>query len=409
MYIAKHRKKPVFAALFSGLLAMLGMPSPGYAEAVPHDRLTHIHGISVNPEQPQRLLLATHTGLFAATDDGMAEKIPTLTGDLMSFVTHPRNPAQLYASGHVAKGGNLGVLVSGDGGANWRRISQGTDKTIGLHALAISGADTNVLYGIHNDLKVSRDGGKSWARAGEIPKGIFGIAASARDVNVLYAATRAGLLFSKDGGRNWSWGYTRKAAATMVHVTPTGKVYAFIYGVGLVSMTEPNFAWNAVSTEFKKRYIVRLAVAPNDQNRLYAAADTGAVMTSKDGGRTWTTFEGNHKLTPKNISRGRQLYEETCQACHGVKGIGERPGDMYAKDEFGYVAPPLNDDAHGWHHSDRQLVGSILNGSARNKRMIAWKETLSQKDAEDLVVYIKSLWNFRSLACQGARHMKCMH
>ena len=50
----------------------------------------------------------------------------------------------------------------------------------------------------------------------------------------------------------------------------------------------------------------------------------------------------------------------------------------------------------------------ILNGSSRNERMIAWKETLSRDDAEYLVAYIKSLWSFRSLACQGGRHMACM-
>jgi mono/diheme cytochrome c family protein len=40
--------------------------------------------------------------------------------------------------------------------------------------------------------------------------------------------------------------------------------------------------------------------------------------------------------------------------------------------------------------------------------MAAFKDTLSGEDVENVVAYIKSLWNFRSLACQGARHMACM-
>lgn len=399
----------ILVFLLSIALATMEGRTRAYAEIVTQDQLTHIHGLSVDPAQPRRLLLATHTGLFAATPDGMAERFRGLTGDVMSFVTDPRDPKKLYASGHLTGGGNLGVLVSRDGGVQWRRISQGADETIGLHALAISGANPNVMYGILNDLRTSRDGGRSWAHVGDTPGGLFGIAASARDANVLYAATRGGLLVSTDGGRSWIRGYPSKAPATMVQVMPDGKVYAFIYGVGLVWMVEPDLAWAPVSTDFKDRYLTRLAADPNHRNRLYTVADTGAVMTSADGGRSWTTFEGYLRATAQNIVRGQKLFADTCQSCHGVRGIGERPNDMYARDEFGFVAPPLNDDAHGWHHSDRQLVETILNGSPRNKRMIAWKDNLSRKDAEDLVVYIKSLWNFRSLACQGARHMRCMH
>jgi mono/diheme cytochrome c family protein len=91
-----------------------------------------------------------------------------------------------------------------------------------------------------------------------------------------------------------------------------------------------------------------------------------------------------------------------------VRGVGENPEDMHAKDEFGFVAPPMDDSAHAWHHADFDLVKTILDGSPRNRRMAPWRESLSRDDAEDLVAYIKSLWNFRSLACQGARHMRCM-
>jgi hypothetical protein len=40
--------------------------------------------------------------------------------------------------------------------------------------------------------------------------------------------------------------------------------------------------------------------------------------------------------------------------------------------------------------------------------MIPFKELVTENEARSLVAYIKSLWGFRSLACQGARHMRCM-
>jgi mono/diheme cytochrome c family protein len=74
------------------------------------------------------------------------------------------------------------------------------------------------------------------------------------------------------------------------------------------------------------------------------------------------------------------------------------------------LAPALNDDAHGWHHADDQFMATILSGSPRNKRMAAWKDNgLTQDNARNLVAYIKSLWSFRSLVCQGGRYIRCRH
>jgi len=69
---------------------------------------------------------------------------------------------------------------------------------------------------------------------------------------------------------------------------------------------------------------------------------------------------------------------------------------------------PLNDTSHAWHHSDEQLAQTILQGIQRTNRMPAWKNVLTEKQAYDIVAYIKSLWSPRILACQGPKHMSCM-
>lgn len=379
-----------------------------HAEPVPLDRISHVHGIAVDPDKPSRLYLATHKGLFAATADGFAERVSTLNADFMSFAAVPGNPRKYYASGHPPEGGNLGVMMSEDAGTTWRHISDGVGGPVDFHALTVSHTDPNVLYGVYNGIQLSRDGGVTWERTGEAPEKLFGLAASAVNADTLYAATVKGLLKSQDRGRTWKAAYLLQRPTTMVQVTPAGRVYAFVYGTGLIASREPGFAWETVARDFQDRFLMDMAVHPGDPNRLFALADTSAVMISRNGGRTWYSFEGSDEATPDAIRAGAGLFSENCQECHGVRGVGERPKDPYAKDEFGFVAPPLNDDAHAWHHPDRQLMDMILNGSPRNQRMVAWKEVLSRGDAESLVVYIKSLWNFRSLACQGARHMKCM-
>jgi len=383
-------------------------PLAVYAEPVPLDGIDHVHGLTVDKSNPDRLLLATHHGLFAATENGLAVRVSKLNADFMSFAEDPLIPGKLYASGHPAQGGNLGVMISQDGGVVWENLSQGDGGPVDFHALSVSPVDSRILYGIHEGLQLSRDGGKVWQRIADAPKRTFALAASAKDVDTVYAATMQGLLVSRDSGRNWEEAYFLKRPATMVHIAADGRMYAFIYGVGLVSAEEPSFAWTTISEVFQDRALMSLSVHPQDKSRLFAVTDTNAIMISKDGGKSWFSFEGNQRQTAEGIAAGAKLYAENCQACHGAKGVGERPDNPNAQDEYGFVAPALNDDAHGWHHPDAQLVETILNGSPRNERMIAWKESLSREDAESLVIYIKSLWSFRSLACQGTRHMACM-
>ena len=115
-------------------------------------------------------------------------------------------------------------------------------------------------------------------------------------------------------------------------------------------------------------------------------------------------------LSPALVANGEGLYKKNCIACHGEKGVGENPANIYAMDEKGnYVAPPLNESAHAWHHTDEQLMEIILKGSSRNPRMIAWEKSISKDDARSLVEYIKSLWSERVRKyCQGPKHMECM-
>ena len=390
------------------LLTIFQVPQSVLAEPVQLGQIKHIHGIAANPFDSTKLLLATHTGLFSATSEGLAERTSKINADLMSFAVDPANPRKLYSSGHPEGGGNFGIMTSVDGGSTWTHLSDGVSGPVDFHAMTVSPLDSQILYGTDQRLQKSTDGGENWKVIGETPEKLFSLASSAKDKSTLYAATMTGLLISRDDGGTWQPGFVFRKPVTMIPVTPEGRLYAFVYGTGLLSAMEPNLAWKTLSSGFQDRALMSFAIDPKNPSRLFGVADTGTVVASKDGGKQWTSFEGFNTSTPEAIRKGETLFAENCQACHGVKGIGERPDDPNAKDEYGFVAPALNDDAHGWHHPDKQLVQTILNGSPRNERMIAWKETLSEKEAKTIVTYMKSLWSFRSLACQGAKHMACM-
>lgn len=258
-------------------------------------RATHFHGLAVDTADPARVYLATHHGLFAVSGDGTARAISKDRHDFMGFTAHPTDPGILFSSGHPAHGGNLGFMVSTDRGVTWRKRADGVGGPVDIHHMDVSKADPRVVYGVHDGLQVSRDGGKTWATVASAPPDLLQIAASAAAVDTLYAATVPGLLRSRDGGRTWASAYPQRAPATMVSVTPAGAVFAFVVGVGLVRAVEPDLAWRTLDGEFADLYVIHGAVDPSDERTLYvvtvaAASRAQDVRMSRDGGATWRSL-----------------------------------------------------------------------------------------------------------------------
>jgi len=253
---------------------------------------SHIHGIAVDPRDSSRLYLATHHGFFAVSPDGQATRLSPDSNDYMGFTPHPTDPSVLFASGHPVGGGNLGFIVSDDGGQSWRQLSTGVRGPVDFHQMDISKADANVIYGAFGGLQVSHDGGKTWKLTGPLPEGLIDLAASAVATDHLYAATKSGLLYSKDVGTAWQPAHLRPSVATMVQTGHKGEVYAFIVGLGLLRTQETQLRWEIVSKSFGDRYLIHLAVDPGDPRRLYVVTNKKEVLASEDDGITWAELGG---------------------------------------------------------------------------------------------------------------------
>lgn len=260
-------------------------------------RETHFHGIAVDLADPSRIYLATHDGLYLAAPDGSASLISASRDDFMGFTPHPGDPTVLFASGHPAEGGNLGFIVSRDGGRTWTKLADGVGGPVDFHQMDVSKADPKVVYGVYGNLQESRDGGRTWQQVGPPPEGLIQIAASAKDVRILYAATNNGLLRSLDGGRSWQAAYILRRPTSMVHVAANGDVYAYLVGSGLIRASEPTLSWQTVGPGPAGKFLLHLAVNPGDGRTLYAVAldgesHTEEVLTSRDGGASWSALGG---------------------------------------------------------------------------------------------------------------------
>lgn len=115
------------------------------------------------------------------------------------------------------------------------------------------------------------------------------------------------------------------------------------------------------------------------------AQPTAPAAASMDAGRG---------LDPTTVARGEAVYNANCAVCHGPRGIG-LPGDWRKTGPDGrYPPPPLDDSAHAWHHPTEVLRRVIQTGSPPGMgNMPAWKGKLTERQIDDVVVYIKSLWS----------------
>ena len=98
---------------------------------------------------------------------------------------------------------------------------------------------------------------------------------------------------------------------------------------------------------------------------------------------------------PASLARGARLFEKNCALCHGPQAQGH-PDWQTPSDGHFAAAPPLDGTGNDWKRSRAELAATILNGVKRKtdnaEVMPAWKGRLSERDVEDVINWMQSLW-----------------
>lgn len=255
-----------------------GAEEPG-PSAVQDPGLLHVHGLGVDPGDTERILVATHTGLFAVRD-GVVSRVGEAMHDLMGFTV--ADDGTFLASGHPDLRDEsllvedapalLGLVRSTDGGHTWESLSllgqadfhaldaahgrvYGGDTTGGrfmvsadglewetrstgvlFHSLAVSPDDPERMVATGPDgLARSTDGGRNW----EILDGFAPLVVD-WGAEALYGADPDGqVAVSRDGGSSWETlgslpgapAALHAAAGRLLAATPEGSVLASPDGV----------------------------------------------------------------------------------------------------------------------------------------------------------------------------------
>lgn len=253
---------------------------------VPVSQFGDVHGLAVDPDEPNTVYAATHYGLMRGKE-GAWERVGDVQDDYMGFSMHPTNGSIFWTSGHPKTGGNMGVRLSTDAGFNWQQIAlDGVD----FHGMTVSPANPDNLWGYYRaQLYRSTNGGNDWDLVNPSPPSIRSLAADPEDPDTLYATTQAGLSKSADGGASWEALASVPAASLAIDPTDADVMYAG--GQGSVSRsTDAGKTWTPLG--FAGSGVVGyLSVSPKDSNVVYAATYDAAVYKSTDAGATWTQIK----------------------------------------------------------------------------------------------------------------------
>lgn len=116
----------------------------------------------------------------------------------------------------------------------------------------------------------------------------------------------------------------------------------------------------------------------------------GAMLGRQQAGGPVEMVQRNFDAA--QIERGAIVYQANCVNCHGKNG--EATPDWRKPGEDGkYPPPPLDGTAHAWHHSTEVLKKTILKGTPPEfGSMPAWEGKLTERQVDDVIVWIKSLW-----------------
>lgn len=272
-------------------------------DSIGYDRPeNHVHGVGYDGER-DHLFIATHFGLFrlhdTAGEAGSLFQLGDNRDDFMGFSLDPHDGERMFASGHPASGGNLGVIRSTDGGSSWDPVYSGPQgHTLDFHAMALSAADPDRLAGVWaGSLFVTLDEGDTWDIPGQLAGGghcwsVACVAWDSEEPDTLWLGNRTGLYTSPDVGASWSQVVQGAHAAVYAHPAD-GRLWAWSVDEGLQVSSDDGESWQAggeglpAPDPAPTRQVFQFTGPPDDPEVSFAVFLDSEVYRTLDGGKRW--------------------------------------------------------------------------------------------------------------------------
>jgi hypothetical protein len=238
----------------------------------------HVHGLGVNPADGQ-LYAATHFGVWRVPTNGEPVRIADRHQDTMGFTI--AGPDRFLGSGHpdLREGlpSHLGLIESRDRAQTWRPLSMAGEAD--FHALEAKHGRIFGYDSTSSTFMVSSDG-RTWRRLARLRLYDFTVAPTQPDT--VLATGESGLIRSNDGGRTFT------AVSNAPALVFVDWIATWLYGLDAAGRV-----WSSADggVTWQRRGELRGqpgALAVTGTGQLFAA-DQDGVVTSRDGGRTFTS------------------------------------------------------------------------------------------------------------------------
>jgi hypothetical protein len=204
----------------------------------------------------------------------------TVSGNL---VVRFAGPNDLLASGHPKEGSlpeNIGLMRSSDHGDTWA-LEDGVEEA-DYHELEVVGDQLIAVEVEAPDIKVSRDGGRSWETRTP-PDAPIDVVVNPRDPDHWAVSTEQGTFVSTNGGQSWRPRDTTFGARL---IWPSEDALFSIDRNGTIRVSKDG------GRSFQDRGEVGglpSEVTSGRQNELLVAVIGGKIKRSRDGGKSWST------------------------------------------------------------------------------------------------------------------------
>lgn len=257
--------------------------------------LSRTYNLVVDPSDAQRLLAATHDGLFTSGDRGLAwSSMPSAgNGSLSDVDVDPSNPLVIYTTSLDRK-----VSKTVNGGAAWSVLQTGVRGGFAVPGIAIDPNHTANLAAFGGDgVMTSADAGDTWTKrvSGLRATSLGTISPAGR--RLYFGMQDAGVLYFDPGGLGVgaldNAGLAALApelfgVAVFAQGGATDTVYAILNaGVTVVKTGDGGAHWTSAWPASSGIFVQGLASPELEPQTLYAATTAG-IYKSFDGGGSWT-------------------------------------------------------------------------------------------------------------------------
>jgi photosystem II stability/assembly factor-like uncharacterized protein len=261
----------------------------------------NVYSVTIDPRQPDHLILGTNDGGLLGTTDGGANWIDVGAGLLSraprKAVYDPNTPGQLYCGSF--DGG--GLYSSADNGFNWTRHRFGS-PAIYVWTTAVDPITGAVYAGTKGEgLWRSKDGAATFTRIDgtSIPQ-VRNVAFDPSTPGKIFVASIGGIWRSIDDGAHFSKVSAPPTLTLSVDPSNPSVIYAGTQSAGVLKSVDGGatfVASNSGLTNLRMSRSGAVAIDPTNASVLYAGTETGGVFKSQDAGATWRAI--NDGLTER--------------------------------------------------------------------------------------------------------------